>query len=277
MYLYMNYICFYHFPCNDGEMSKNIWKQKYPKTIFFPWVHSNEADNVKFLKTFKNEHIVFLDYCPKKEYLKSDNKYLIIDHHHNAINNIYETENIKMYCDTKRAGCMLTWDYLYPDTPYPISVFHVGNADIYHFNDKDTEPFCLSYKYYNLSNLELFNLKKSDNTYKKIIIDGMKQMSKNKLESITFFYTSVIEYEYIDNKEYKIISIFCDKYNLYKYLVELAKVQYNDCNILKIRKNKGDTINYSLRSLDGTPVDNIARKYGGNGHPMAAGYTISYK
>ena len=31
----MNYICFYHSPCNDGEMSKIIWKHKYPKTIFF--------------------------------------------------------------------------------------------------------------------------------------------------------------------------------------------------------------------------------------------------
>ena len=35
-------------------------------------------------------------------------------------------------------------------------------------------------------------------------------------------------------------------------------------------------LSFSLRSLDGTPVDDIARKYGGNGHPMAAGYTINY-
>ena len=272
----MNYICFYHYTCNDGETSKIIWKKKYPKTIFFPWIHSNEADNVKFLKTFKNEHIVFLDYCPKKEYLTSYNKYLIIDHHHNAINNMSETENIKMYCDTERSGCMLTWDYLYPSTPYPISVFHIGNADIFHFNNFETEPFSLCYKDYKLTDSELLNLTKEDLLYKKIIASGLKQMSKNKIESITYFYTSIIEYEYLNNKEYKVVSIFCDKYNLYKYLIELAKVQFKDSNVLKIRKNKGDTICYSLRSLDGTPVDWIARKYGGNGHPMAAGYTITH-
>ena len=234
----MNYICFYHSPCNDGEMSKIIWKQKYPKTIFFPWIHSNEYDNVKFLRKYKNEHIVFLDYCPKKEYLNNDNKYLIIDHHHNAINSIQETENIKMYCDTERSGCMLTWDYLYPDTPYPISVFHVGNADIFHFNDRDTEPFSLAYRNYNLGNTELLSLDKNDETYKKIILEGIAELSKYKYEALTFFYTSVIEYENINNKQLKVLLIYCDKYVLYKYLIEIAKIQFNDCNVLKKKKIK---------------------------------------
>jgi len=258
-------------------MSKNIWKQKYPKTIFFPWIHSNESDNVKFLRTFKNEHIVFLDYCPKKEYLNHENKYLIIDHHKNAISNMCENDNIKMFCDIERSGCMLTWDYLYPDTKYPISVFHIGNADLFHFNHQDTEPFSLSYRDFKLSYSALINLKQTDKLYKKIIIDGMKQMSKNKCEALTYFYTSEIEYEYINNINYKLIVLFCDKYYLYKYLIELAKIYFSECNILKIKKNKGQVITYSLRSLDGSPVDCIARKYGGNGHPMAAGYTINYK
>lgn len=269
----MNYICFYHSPCNDGELAKNIWKNKYPKTIFFPWIHSNELDNVKFLRKYKNEHIVFLDYCPKKEYLDNNNKYLIIDHHQNAISKISETENIKMYCDTERSGCMLTWDYLYPNIEYPLSVFHIGNADIFHFNHVDTEPFSLSFKKYNLDYNNLINLKEDDDIYKQIIYEGKKLMSRYKVEAITYFYMAFIEHENINNKKYKIITINCDKYIIYKYLIEIAKIQFKDCNVLKIKKKSGLKNSYSLRSLDGTPVDAIARKYGGNGHPMAAGYS----
>ena len=116
---------------------KNLYL--FPKTIFFPWIHSNEYDNVKFLRKYKNEHIVFLDYCPKKEYLSNDNKYLIIDHHHNAINNIQETENIKMYCDTERSGCMLTWDYCYPKSKYPLPVKYIGERDISCFGRIDRD------------------------------------------------------------------------------------------------------------------------------------------
>jgi nanoRNase/pAp phosphatase (c-di-AMP/oligoRNAs hydrolase) len=272
----MNYICFYHSPCNDGEMAKNIWKHKYPKTRFFPWIHSKASENVKFLQSFTEEHIVFLDYCPKKEYLKNNNKYLIIDHHKNAISQISEDENIKMYCDVERAGCMLTWDYLYPDTIYPISIFHIGNADLFNFNHINTEPFSLAYRDYNLNFNDLINLKNTDEYYHKIVADGVKHMSKYKFEALAYFYTSTIDYEKVDNKEFKVITIYCDKYHLYKYLIEIAKIQYKQCNILRIQKNKGDNITYSLRSLDGSPVDGIARKYGGNGHPMAAGYTIHY-
>lgn len=270
----MNYICFYHSPCKDGEMSKMIWKYKHPKTVFFPWIHANEKENVHFLRKFKNENIVFLDYCPKKEYLNSHNKYLIIDHHYNAINNMEGTDNIKMFCDTERSGCMLTWDYLYPETPYPISVYHIGQADIYNFVDADTEPFYISYKEYDLNYNELINLTKNSKTYQNIISLGIKKMAVYKLEALTCFYTSSTEIEKLNNIEYKVVNIYCDRYHLYKYLIEIARVNFKDANVLKIQKNKGKKISYSLRSIDGTSVDVIARKYAGNGHPLAAGYTI---
>ena len=195
----MNYICFYCSPCNDGEMAKNIWKYKYPKTIFFPWIYSNELDNIKFLSSYKNQYIVFLNYCPKIEYLNNSNKYLIINHHQNAINKISENENIKMYCDTKRSCCMLTWDYLYPNTQYPISVFHIGNAAINHFNNYDTEPFSVSFKNAKLHYFNLINLKEDDNIYKKIIKEGKKKTEHYNFEAMTYFFTNMIEYEYINN------------------------------------------------------------------------------
>lgn len=249
-------------------------EKKISKNCFFPWIHSNKDENIKFLKKFKREHIVFLDYCPKKEYLTSENKYLIIDHHHDAINSLYEADNIKMYCDTNRAACMLVWDYLYPNTKYPISLYHIGSADLFDFSNVNTEPFNIAYKLFNLTYDSLINLNINNNTYKNIILYGNKQILKYQYESIQYFYTSKIIKETINDKKYTILCIMCDKYNLYKYLINNAKLNFPNCNILRIQKNMIGKISYSLRSLDGTNVDEIARFYGGNGHKLAAGYTI---
>ena len=65
---------------------------------------------------------------------------------------------------------------------------------------------------------------------------------------------------------------------MYKYLIDHASSKYNDMDILRILHiKKTDRNIYSMRSLkDNIMVDNIARKYGGNGHPKAAGYTVLF-
>ena len=52
--------------------------------------------------------------------------------------------------------------------------------------------------------------------------------------------------------------------------------QYPSVDVLRIlHLIKTDKNTYSLRSLrDHINVDGIARFYGGNGHPKAAGYTV---
>ena len=63
---------------------------------------------------------------------------------------------------------------------------------------------------------------------------------------------------------------------MFKYLIDYAAGEYNDVDILRILHTEKDNKSvYSLRSLkENIFVDSIARKYGGNGHPKAAGYKI---
>jgi hypothetical protein len=270
----MDYICFYNSPCDDGELAKEIWRRKYPKSTFFPWIRSKEKDNVKFLRKFKFEHIVFLGYCPNVEYLVNNNKYLVIDHHYKAINCLKETNNINIYSDFNRSTCMLVWDFLYPDEEYPIAIYHIGMSNIYKFEDVHTEPFCIVYKKFKLKPIELFTLKRTDILYKDIIFIGFKDIVGYRLDAINLILKMKFEVDILDGKSYKILSVFCDKLHLHKYLLHFAQLNFSEYNILKIKKSKGIIENYSLKSIDGTNVDKLAEKYGGGGNKLSAGYVI---
>jgi hypothetical protein len=37
----MTYHVFFHFPCNDGELSRVIWEHFEPLSKFYKWYHNN--------------------------------------------------------------------------------------------------------------------------------------------------------------------------------------------------------------------------------------------
>jgi nanoRNase/pAp phosphatase (c-di-AMP/oligoRNAs hydrolase) len=263
------YICFYHNPCNDGEMASCIWKSKYPNTYFHHWDHSNIENNLNILYSYKNKNIVFLDCCPKPEYLDNSNKYIVIDHHKNAVEELQKInkKNVSIIYDINRSGCMLTWDYLYPNSNYPIAVYHTGMNDLFKFDNDETEYFCLGRKYCKINTEILLNIDTNSDTYKRIVEIGKNKSSEYRIEAMGYFMHLLTENE----DGVRIIKVQCDNYKLVKYMVDYARSHLSHYNVLKIQNSFGKV---SLRSIDGTHVDSIARKYGGNGHPLAAGYNL---
>jgi len=300
-----NYIVFYHFPCHDGELAKIIWELKYNNSDFYPWNHSEIKDNKNIAidileKELNPRNIVFLDICPRLEDLPLYHSYLILDHHENAITtmknkmeNSTVTLNIKMNYSFDKSGCMLTWEYCNPNTKYPLVVKHIGNKDIWNFTDVDTEPYTISYgKHLARFNKMEYTVDPRDAIIKRLLLSdkyrlhntfitrGIDEINKMKIEASYYFNTRVettleTTIELDNNTIYKVIDITCSKSNLFKYLIDFAIENY-DSDVLRILHTISDNKKvYSMRSLkDHIRVDNIARMYGGNGHPKAAGYTI---
>ena len=304
---------FYHFPCNDGEMSKNIWELKYPNSICIPWCHSNNNNYSILEKELESRNVVFLDICPTLNLLPIIHSYLIIDHHENAINtmkqqldlvliaeqcsifNSPERNNpnifkIEMNCDIKISGCMGTWKYCYPDVDYSYIVNQIGRKDIWDFIDINTEPYNIGYNKY-LSKFkdqdQDYTINPRDAAIKRLILNdtnklhsqfittGNKMIELYKQDALKYFENISLQDFIYNNITFKIIDIICDDSNLFKYLIDIAIESYN-ADVLRILHTiTYDTKCYSLRSLkDNITVDQIARHYGGNGHPKAAGYNI---
>lgn len=286
---------FYHFPCNDGDIARLVWEQKYPNSTFYKWNYSNMEETLYLLNKLPVDiPIIFLDICPSIDKLSENYNYIIIDHHKNAIdemkNKLHEcligmkNYRIEMFCDTSKSGCMLTWDYCYHNTNYPTIVHHIGKKDIWDFSNPDTESYTLGWSDYLSSGNQSFR----ESTNKVLLTDdtivlhgifihrGQKIINRLKEKSEEYFINRTISTETIDCIEYSIIDITCNDSTLYKYLIEYAINQGFNVDVLRVLHTIKDDRNvYSVRSLkEHINVDGIARYYGGNGHPKAAGYTL---
>jgi hypothetical protein len=292
------YHVFYHFPCNDGKLSQIIWNHFEPNSLFYKWIHNKNTESIEIINNLPpNSSVVFLDITPPILLLPSSHSYIIIDHHKNAMLELIRNKpnhpnyNILLYAEkgfpenNMMSGCMLTWKYMTNDI-YPSVVYHIGNKDVWNFNNPDTEPYCLGYEISIETSIEISietdkfidNMLITNDMDGDIIKKGNELIEKYKSQATTYFTENMLKLtiETYDDITYNIIDITCPDINLYKYLIDISKDYYNDMHVLRILKEQNGNIKtYSLRSLfPNINVDNIARYYGGNGHEKAAGYTI---
>jgi hypothetical protein len=149
---------FYHFPCNDGELSRVIWETFEPNSLFYHWQHNDHENEINIINNLpENSNVVFLDLTPTNdiEKLTHNNKYIIIDHHKNAMLSLVEKKpflpnhNILLYSEkgfpdkNYLSGCKLTWLYFEKDGKYPSVVNYIGSRDVFDFSDKNTEEYCV--------------------------------------------------------------------------------------------------------------------------------------
>jgi len=301
-------IVIHHYPCPDGELSAAIFQQRFNNCIFIPWMHELKKKNVNIIletieKYSKDSIVYFLDYCPDfMTAFKISTKVksvLILDHHQSAcikfkedfdnyLKQIPNLSNIKLTFDNNKSGCQLCWDYCYPNKIYPLSVKHIGNRDIWVWEDPLTEPFTSAYQlHYQIKNnllpeerLNIYSniLNCDENIFKSIVKMGNIQISKMKNECLGLLPIVNVTIDFdIEGKQLLIVEVPMTKYHLTKYIQELIQEKYPDHDILRMIFDKEDMKVFSLRSLKpDIRVDLLAQKYGGNGHMQASGYSINY-
>ncbi len=292
-----NYHVFYHYPCNDGELSRVIWNHFEPNSSYYKWIHQNDHENnINIINNLpEDSNVVFLDVTPNIiNRLSNKNKYIIIDHHKNPILSLIYNKpnlpnyNILLYVEkgfpekNKLSGCKLTWLYFTTNQEdYPSIVYYIGNKDVWDFSNPNTESYCLGLNDYinNINNinsetekLEFMGKLIINNNDDLFINIGNKLIEDYKLQANIIFKN----YNLTTHNNINIIDIECSNTMLYKYLIEYAQDNFDDSDVLRILHSKDDNkLSYSLRSLkEHVKVDSIARFYGGNGHEKAAGYTI---
>jgi hypothetical protein len=298
----MTYHVFYHFPCNDGELSRVIWQNFEPNSFFYKWQHNDHENEINIINNLpENSNVVFLDLTPTKdiEKLTSNNKYIIIDHHKNAMLSLIEKKphlpnyNILLYTqkgfisenpdkNNNLSGCKLTWLYFQKNEDFPSVVNYIGSRDVFDFSNPNTEEYCIGLNHY----VKNFNENKRLDYIKDLLKTDKNDYTFINIGShlITDYENEAMEicnnYSFDKFNKLSIIDIKCSNTILYKYLIEYLQqnaLKYNDCDILRILHIETENQKtYSLRSLkENIKVDEMARFYGGNGHEKAAGYSIN--
>ena len=139
--------CFYHSADLDGHCSGSIVKMRFPECEM---IGINYGESVDMEQIYQGEEVYMVDFClqPFDGMITLNDKAKLhwIDHH--AKGSIDEAHargflaSGGQFLEIGKAGCELTWEYLFPERTIPRSVFLLGRYDVWdHGADGDVLPF----------------------------------------------------------------------------------------------------------------------------------------
>lgn len=283
-------VCVYHSRDLDGWMSAAIVKHWYlttPLDINPHKVETYPEGKMDFVgydyglpipNLVEYDEVILVDisfpYQNMVDLLNTiDTKFLWIDHHISAINEI--PDSVNGLRDTQLAACELTWKYFFPNDEMPELVRLLGRYDCFGHKGTPEERKVLefqfgarqaisnyedAYRYLTSptlpNNTELI-LRKGEAIYSYLVTEA-KQIYKNKFE-----------YEYNGKK---IGCVNRERWNPLNYGIEYHNDGFDAFMCFHFANGKW---NFSIYNDNGNvDVSLIAKSFGGGGHKGASGFVM---
>ena len=229
-----------------------------------------------FDKVDSNEEVWILDYSISVEDM---NRLMTItknigwiDHHKSSMQGYGDYPGIR---NVDKSACELVWEYFYPKTSMSWSIKYIGDRDTWKWIFGDATRH-----FYNGLQMETDSMNPMS-----AIWDSLLSLDKEgKLLDIMMQKGMVIEkYKLIQNKRLVETWAYRVEFESYQCIVLNASntldrlsntlLEGGLCSIAILYTFDGNKYTVSLYSVDPTvDVEVIAKKYGGGGHPHAAGF-----
>ncbi len=260
----------YHGGCPDGfGGAYAAWKKFGDAAEYIPLKYGYPAP-----KNLAGKKLYFIDFCYKQEIMDAlvpiATHVTVLDHH---LGTKGVVESMPEYVfDEKRSGATIAWNYFHSDVSVPTLLQYVQDGDLYTFSLPDSHAV-LAYCYAQPFHFETWATlsEKLENTKELHFV-----IERGKIYAEYF----AILVEQIANKA-TLISFE----GFECYLVGASGMFSSSVGNLLARMKPpigivvnvhADMISVSLRSDISVDVSAIARKYGGNGHPQAAGFELRW-
>jgi oligoribonuclease NrnB/cAMP/cGMP phosphodiesterase (DHH superfamily) len=284
--------CYFHSADLDGHCSAAIVKMKYPEAEL---IGINYGQQLDYSKISKDDMVFMVDFSlqPFTEmtklaaYIGLDNL-IWIDHHETAIKDANDTKKMtsdgsiivefNMICPGKRligkAGCELTWEYLFPNREMPAAVSFLGRYDVWDLQGS-VLPFQYGMRLNNTwpDNQEMWQkfLKQDDDETTMLNVDTIRQGE------------TILKYQDQENEKYCKSCAFEVQFEGFKAIAVNKLLTSSQLFKSVWNKEKYDImITFGLRSngmwtmsfytdKEGIDCSLLAKKLGGGGHKQAAG------
>lgn len=147
-------LCIYHHNCADGFTGAWVVREALGEdnVEFHPGVYSKSPPDVS------GRHVILVDFSYKQAVVEAMAKQaasiLILDHHESAQKEIghypeppAQTHNeglieagmpVAAVFDMERSGCMIAWDYFFPELPAPLLLSRIEDRDLWRFQFENT-------------------------------------------------------------------------------------------------------------------------------------------
>lgn len=262
-------VIIYHGRCPDGfGGAYAAWKKFGDSVEYIPTHPGNPIPN-----DMDGRELYLVDMCynrEKMDELAKVAKSIVVLDHHEGVKDVAVT--FPGIFDASRSGATIAWSYFHPDTPVPLLLQYVQEGDLYTFKLQDSRPI-LSYAYAQPMHFDMW--------------DSLAAKLEDEKERATIIERGKVYTEYFsalsDQIANRRVLVSFEGYEC--YLTNAGDMFTSDVGkrlfelkppISLTTAFRGDTLNVSLRSDGTVDVAALARKYGGNGHPKAAGFRIPW-
>ena len=263
-------VILYHADCPDGIGSAfAAWKKFGDSASYVPVEH-----NVPYPEGLEGKEVYISDFSyPDGKLLEIEKKakrLVVLDHHLGAKEWV---EQVQEYVfDEKRSGAGITWDYFHPDKKRPELINYIEDGDLYTFSLPHSRPI-LSYIYSQHRSFEMLDilLEKLENPAEKEKIIELGSIYEEHFASLVNKIVGMATPVSFEGHECLLASaseMFASDVG--------HKLADKQPPIGIVTRAEANRISVSLRSDGSVNVADIAKKYGGGGHPAAAGFRIMY-
>ena len=270
----MKTACLYHADDDGSGASFALWKAlKDTDELLFIEVQYGQEPPYEALREFGPDRVYIVDFYYKapvlKDFLNEFPETMIIDHHMSSLEDLesaFEERVYKTYThNTDFAGCVLTWQHFFPEEEeIPDILLYVQDRDLWKFeleNSKEINAFIAS-----LPN----DFEEWDQFYTPEAYDAGR--------AIIRVQEKAIERRLKDVRMVEISGYTVPCVNASENISELGSAMcgaYPDAPFSMSYCDRGDgKRSYSLRSRNGFDVSEVAKRFGGGGHPGASGFSL---
>ncbi len=263
----------YHKSCPDGFGGAwAAWKFFGEKAEYLGLEHQTPSP-----VSFEGRELYFIDFCYPVSVMKKIKKVAksitILDHHES------QQEAIKLAStyvyETDHSGCVIAWKYFFPKKPVPQLLLAVEDSDLFLFKRAFTKEISAFLGLYDLDFFVWSKLAAGCEQKKKYIsyIQQGKTLLAGKNKEIEKMILRNAEEIVLDG--YRVIVVNASMY--YSEAGNKIYKQWPDVPFAVVWYHRGGKIHVSLRSDCSIDVSKIALKYGGGGHPGAAGFSFPFR
>lgn len=261
-------LIFYHGNCPDGfGGAYSAWK-KFGDTAEYHPLHYGKPEPTDLV----GSDVYFIDFCyeaSSMERIKNEAASLTVLDHHQGTRAVVESMPHFVF-DENRSGATIAWSYFHPDVPTPRLLSFVEDGDLFRFVQPDTRA-ALSYIYAQPFTFESWDALRgeleSDAGFARIVETGTTYRA----------YFSILAKQVADSAE--LVSF--EGHTVYMistlraFTSEVGRLLYSkQPPFAMLVAARPDGIRVSLRGDTSVDLSKIAQKYGGNGHPGSAAFSL---
>lgn len=278
-------IIFYHKNCPDGIGS--LWAANYKKRI--PIHYPLPAGENPTKIDIEEKSILFVDICPNDYFILENigkvKKMTILDHHKSSremVEDIMKKKipNLEIIFDMERSGATITWDYFFPNTPYPFFIHYIEDKDLWRYKLPHSQEINFALESYLTIEKLTSLLENEEEWFQKLLEDGKVKKEENDKKIKKNADSSIPDNFIFQGNVYQVRKVYnISNKNLISDVGNYLCEQYPEIDFAIVISSYSSYSSYSLRGIKGKCPDLslIAKEYGGGGHPSSAGIRVYHR